>query len=106
VERPEDVRLIEHHVRAFNHGVRTGDWEPMLARFTDDAVMEFPGLALHGRDDIRAGYAERAPDDEVVLLGVQEDVAAFAWSRGGTGRMLFEIDRGAIAKLTVVFDER
>ena len=105
MERPEDVRLIEQHVRSFNHGVRTGEWEPMLARFAPDAVMEFPGLTLRGLDEIRAAYAERAPDDEIVLLGIQDDRAAFAWSKGGTGRMLFAIDRGLIEKLTVVFDE-
>ena len=104
MERPEDLHLIEQHVRAFNHGVRTGDWEPMLTRFAPGAVMEFPGLELHGLDEIRAAYAERAPDDEIVLLGIQDDRAAFAWTKGGTGRMLFEIDRGLIEKLTVVFD--
>lgn len=33
--------LVEKHVRAFNHGVRTGDWEPMLASFADDAEVRF-----------------------------------------------------------------
>jgi len=93
-------------VRAFNHGVRSGDWEPMLVQFENDAELRFPRVAFRGIDEIRRAYLEQGPDDEIVLLGVQEDVAAFAWSKGGTGRMLFEIDRGAIAKLTVVFDER
>jgi SnoaL-like domain len=106
VERPEDVRLIERHVRAFNHGVRTGDWEPMLQHFAPDAEMRFPEVAFSGVDEIRAAYAADGPDDEIVVLGIQEDVAAFAWTKGGTGRMLFEIERGLVTRLTVLFDER
>ena len=33
--------LLQAHVRAFNDGVRTGDWEPMLDRFADDAELRF-----------------------------------------------------------------
>jgi hypothetical protein len=33
--------LMETHVRTFNHGVRTGDWEAMLKHFAPDAELRF-----------------------------------------------------------------
>lgn len=100
-------------MRAFNAGVRDGDWEPMLARFADDAELHFenaPAGPFVGLEAIRVAYRESPPDDEILLLGIQDEedrvVAAFAWSRGSTGRLLMEHDQGAITKLTVVFDER
>ena len=106
--------LLERHVRAFNHGVRDGEWEPMLARFADDASLRFENVPVgpyEGIDEIRRAYRESPPDDEILLLGVQEDArgtsatAAFAWARGGTGRMVLELDAGRIRALTVIFDE-
>jgi hypothetical protein len=101
------------HTRAFNAGVRTGDWEPMLARFADDAELHFenaPAGPFVGLEEIRRAYREHPPDDEIVLLGIQDEddrvVAAFAWARGGTGRLLMEHDQGTVTKLTVVFDVR
>ena len=104
--------LLRAHVRAFNDGVRTGDWETMLARFAADAELRFenvPAGPFIGIDAIRAAYREQPPDDEIALLGVQERdeqtaVAAFAWLNGGTGRLELVHERGAIAALTVVFD--
>jgi SnoaL-like domain len=104
---------MEAHVRAFNHGVRTGEWEPMLAPFADDAELHFenaPAGPFVGLDAIRSAYREQPPDDEIALLGIQAEddrvTAAFAWRRGGTGRMVLELDRGAVTRLTVVFDQR
>ena len=85
----------------------------MLALFADDAELMFenvPAGPYVGLEAIRQGYRERPPDDEIVLLGIQEAdertvTCAFAWSRGGTGRMTLEHERGAVGKLTVVFDE-
>jgi len=104
--------LLERQVRSFNAGVQTGDWEPMLALFAADAELRFeyvPAGPFVGIDEIRRGYREQPPDDEIALLGVQETdehrvTAAFAWSRGGTGRMVLEHARGAITRLTIVFD--
>jgi hypothetical protein len=106
--------LVEAHVRAFNAGVRSGDWEPMLVRFAPDAELRFvnvPAGPFAGLDEIRRAYREQPPDDEITLLGVQADdergtvVAAYGWQRGGTGRLELEHDRGAITALTVVFDQ-
>jgi hypothetical protein len=104
---------MERHVRAFNNGVRTGDWEPMLASFADDAELRFenvPAGPFHGIEAIRAAYREQPPDDEIALLGVMDDgehtvTAAFAWLKGGTGRLVLEHERGLVTSLTVVFDE-
>ena len=105
--------LMEAHVRAFNDGVRTGDWDPMLSRFAHDAELRFenvPAGPFVGVDAIRAAYREQPPDDEIRLLGVQENdertvVAAYAWTRGGTGRLVLEHEEGAVSRLTVIFDE-
>jgi hypothetical protein len=105
---------MESHVARFNDGVRSGDWEPMLARFADDAELRFenvPAGTFVGIEEIRRGYLERPPDDEIRLLGIQDDeedsrvTAAFAWARGGTGRIVLEHDRGAITRLVVIFDQ-
>jgi hypothetical protein len=109
------TELLQAHVRAFNAGVETGDWEPMLGRFADGAELRFenvPAGPFVGIDEIRRAYRERPPDDGIQLLGVQADdergeaIGAFAWLRGGTGRLVLEHDRGAITRLTVIFDER
>jgi hypothetical protein len=105
---------MESHVARFNEGVRSGDWEPMLAAFADDAELRFenvPAGPFAGLDEIRRGYLAQPPDDEIRLLGVQDDVdehrvtAAFAWTRGGTGRLVLEHEQGAITRLAVIFNQ-
>jgi steroid delta-isomerase len=106
--------LMERHVRSFNAAVRDADWAPMLSRFADDAELHFekaPAGPFVGRDAIRAAYAAQPPSDTIQLLGIQENdehhvAAAFAWTKGGTGRMLIQHERGAIKRLTVIFDQR
>jgi hypothetical protein len=107
MEETDDLQLIERHVAAFNHGVRTGDWEAMLANFVPDARMRFPGLELTGTEEIRAAYAEQAPDETITLTELRDRVAAFRWDRsGGTGTMTFDLADGRVLGLTVRFDER
>jgi hypothetical protein len=84
----------------------------MLQLFADDAELRFenaPAGPFHGIDEIRTAYREQPPDDEIVLFGVQDDgehtvTAAFAWTKGGTGRLVLEHERGLVSSLTVVFD--
>jgi hypothetical protein len=106
--------LMESHVARFNEGVRSGDWEPMLAHFADEAELSFEGVPAGpfvGLDEIRRGYLAQPPDDQIQLIGIQDDeqdrrvTAAFAWLRGGTGRLVLEHDRGAITRLVVIFDQ-
>ena len=102
--------LAERHVARFNDAVRSGEWETFLGGFAEDAEMQFAQATFRGRDAIAAAYREQPPDDEIVPLGIQENdehtaVVAFAWSRGGTGRLVLEHDRGLVSRLTVVFDE-
>jgi hypothetical protein len=106
--------LMESHVARFNEGVRSGDWEPMLAAFAGDAELHFenvPAGPFVGLAEIRRGYLAKPPDDEIQLLGIQDDeqdgrvTAAFAWTRGGTGRLVLEHDHGAITRLVVIFDQ-
>ena len=104
---------MERHVRTFNHGVRTGDWEPMLKHFASDAELRFENVSagpFSGLEAIRAAYRQHPPDDEIALLGVQDDgertiTAAFAWLKGGTGRFVVEHERGLVTRLTVIFDQ-
>jgi len=102
--------LAERHVARFNDAVRTGNWEPMFAGFSDDATMRFAHVTFDGLAEIRRGYAEQPPDDEIVPLGIQENdehtaVVAFAWTKGGTGRLVLKHERGLVTALTVIFDE-
>lgn len=110
---PAQLQLVERQSRAFNHGVRTGQWEPLVALFAEDAELRFENVPVGpfvGRAAILQAYEEQPPKDEIVLLGAQSEsegklTVAFAWRSGGTGRMLVEHRDGAIDRLTVVFDE-
>ena len=105
--------LLDRHVRTFNHGVQTGDWESMLKHFAPEAELRFenvPAGPFQGLSAIRTAYREQPPDDEIVLVGAQDDgegtiTAAFAWLHGGTGRLVLEHERGLVTRLTVVFDQ-
>jgi steroid delta-isomerase len=115
VELPDRVRLLHDHVIRFNEGVRTGDWQPMLDRFTDDAELVFEGVPVgpfHGRDTIAAAYAEQPPDDQLVTLqvdgGTADVTALYAWRRHPAktaGRMVLTPQDECIARLLVTFEE-
>ena len=106
--------LLRKHVERFNAGVRTGDWEPMLEQFEDDAELEFRGIPVgpfEGRDAIRDAYREQPPDDELRVLesrhrdGVIE--ARYAWVADpyvAAGELLLETRGARISKLVVTFD--
>ena len=98
--------MLREHVERFNHGVRTGDWEPMLAHFAEDAELVFEGVPVgpfRGKDAIAAAYSERPPDDEVELLAD----GGYAWKRDAgrrAGEMRLESAGGKITRLTVTFE--
>jgi drug/metabolite transporter (DMT)-like permease len=106
--------LLEDHVGRFNVGVRTGDWEPMVGGFTEDAEMEFRGVPVGpfvGREAIAAAYREQAPDDELRVLEqrrVDSRIEArYAWlaePEVAAGEMFLTPRDGVIRKLVVTFD--
>jgi hypothetical protein len=106
--------LLDDHVGRFNAGVQTGDWEPMVDGFSEDAEMEFRGVPVGpfvGRDAIAAAYREQPPDDELRVLE-QRQVdgrieARYAWlaePEVAAGEMILTPENGAIRKLVVTFD--
>lgn len=109
----EGSELLERHVASFNHGVRSGDFEPMLARFTDDAELIFEGPPVgpyRGLDEIRAGYAAAPPDDTLTLLDHTVDgdriTGRYAWDAAPAvlaGLMIIDRDGDRIGRLTVRF---
>jgi steroid delta-isomerase len=115
VDLPDDVRLLHAHVIRFNEAVRTGEWEPMLELFADDAELAFEGVPagpFRGRDTIAAAYAEQPPDDEVTTLRVHPGdagvTALYAWRKEPAtvaGRMLLTPRDGRIARLLVTFEQ-
>ena len=108
------MTLLEQHVEWFNHGVRSGDFAPMLEQFTDDAELVFEGVPagpFHGKEAIAAAYASSPPDDEVdVLSSEREDetiVARYAWRADNgrpAGRMILTTRGEQIARLVVTFE--
>ena len=106
--------LLDNHVGRFNAGVQTGDWEPMVGGFADDAEMEFRGVPVGpfvGRDAIAAAYREQPPDDELRVLEQRQIdgqiEARYAWLAEpdvAAGEMILTSENDAIRKLVVTFD--
>jgi steroid delta-isomerase len=106
--------LLHDHVDRFNAGVRSGDWDSMLAGFEDEAEMEFRGIPIGpfvGKEAIAAAYREQPPDDEMRVLEEREAggrvEARYAWLAEpdvAAGEMFLTADGGAIRKLVVTFD--
>jgi steroid Delta-isomerase len=108
------LELLHDHVARFNEAVRTGDFGPMIERFTDDAELAFEGVPVgpfRGREAIAAAYREQPPDDEVRVLAADERedglvVARYAWKREpdvAAGEMQIERDGETIRRLVVTF---
>lgn len=105
--------LIERHITAFNEGVGTGDFGPMLDGFADDAELEFVGVPVgpfRGKDEISAAYARQPPTDRVRVLDAGDRdgsiVVAYAWSaepERRAGEMIFSTRAGEISRLVVTF---
>jgi hypothetical protein len=114
-DRLGEMSLLHRHVRLFNQGVRSGDWDPMLAYFDDDAEMVFQGLStigpFRGREAIKEAYQSQPPDQEMELRAVRfagdAIEADYAWRRDAgprSGRMILSTADGRIARLVVTFE--
>lgn len=104
------MELLAAHVASFNHGVRSGDWGPMLSRFDEGAAMEFVGVPagpFHGRDAIAEAYRAQPPDDELVVVEDRGDGSAlYAWAatpETTAGELRLTVDGGRIIRLVVTF---
>jgi steroid delta-isomerase len=106
--------ILEDHVERFNTGVRTGDFEPMLENFADDATMAFEGVPVGpfaGREAIARAYRDQPPDDELDVLDERREgdtvIAGYAWRREPerrAGELRLTVDGGRISRLVVTFD--
>jgi steroid Delta-isomerase len=107
------MSLLDEHVRRFNEGVRSGDFEPMVAAFAADGELHFEGVPVGpflGREAIAAAYRAQPPDDQVEILGAEErdgtTVARYAWLADEgrqAGEMHLTPRDGEIGKLVVTF---
>lgn len=107
--------VLARHIERFNEGVRTGNWEAMLAGFTDDAELIFRGVPVGpfvGRVAISAAYADQPPDDEITTIQVIDGdadtiLARYGWERDRactSGSMRLDRRNDLIQRLVVAFD--
>jgi steroid delta-isomerase len=98
---------VEKHVARFNEGVRTGDFGPMVAAFSEDAELRFEGVPVGpfvGREAIADAYRTQPPDDEIVLL---DGDGTYAWAKEPdvpAGRMFLTERGGKITRLVIRYD--
>jgi steroid delta-isomerase len=95
------------HVERFNHGVRTGDFGPMVEGFSDDAELVFVGIPVGpfvGREAIGEAYRAQPPDDEIVLLDGDGTYAWAAEPETPAGRLFLTARAGEIARLVIRYD--
>ena len=67
--------LLNDHIERFNRTVLSGNFDEMVAHFTDDAIMSFEGVAVgpfQSRDAVAAACSAQPPDDQLVVLEVLE----------------------------------
>lgn len=110
---PDEARgRLERHVDRFNEAVTSGDWDPFVTTFVEEAEMRFVGVPAGpfvGRDRIAAAYREQPPTDtmqvlEVVDLDEDGAEARFAWRAGGTGTLAITWRDDGVAELVISFD--
>ena len=105
---------LDRYIAAHNEAVRSGDWAAFSEWFTDDAEVRFEGVRVgpfRGRDEIRAAYESRPPDDEVEIRNVRTEgaktVADYGWAadegaRAGELRVGWDGER--IQELVITFE--
>ncbi|MDG4831714.1 nuclear transport factor 2 family protein [Solwaraspora sp. WMMD1047] len=93
---PDLVGAVNVHTALFNACVRSGDWTPFVATFTQDArmlVTNAPGGPLVGREAIAGVYAARPPREAMRLVEIEpvdtDTVRVrFDWESGRAGSMV------------------
>jgi len=113
---PSAAAFVTDYVAAFNAAVASGNYEPLLARYSEDAVLRFENvppeaasLEFNGRQAIADAYAQNPPDDQIDLTGEPADrgehvTVGFAWRRDQSPGVLdFVRADGLISGLTVIF---
>ena len=113
---PWVAEFVGEYVAMFNDAVASGDFSPLLARYTDDAVLRFENvppdsstLEFAGRKAYTAAYTENPPDDQIDLLGESAEegghvVAGFAWRRDQSAGVLdLTVTDGLISRMSVIF---
>jgi steroid Delta-isomerase len=105
---------LDRYIDAHNAAVRSGDWSRFGEWFADDAELRFEGVPVgpfRGREEIRAAYEARPPDDEVEIRNVRTEgdrtVADYGWkadagTRAGELRVAWEGD--VIRQLVITFE--
>ena len=105
---------FDEYIETHNAAVRSGEWELFSRWFTNDAEVRFEGVPVgpfRGREEIRAAYESRPPDDEVEVRNVREDgdrtTADYGWAadegvRAGELRVTREGD--LIRELVITFE--
>ena len=105
---------FDEYIEAHNAAVRSGEWEAFSRWFTDGAEVRFEGVPVgpfRGRDEIRAAYESRPPDDEVEVRNVRSEgdrtVADYGWLadegvRAGELRVTWEDE--LIRELVITFE--
>lgn len=113
---PRLTAFVVEHIAVFNTAVSSGDFAPLLARLTDDAIVRFENvpvagtLEFSGRVAYTSAYDSNPPDDQIDQVGdpVEEDgavVVDFVWHRDRTaGSMRLTVtDDDLISHLLVTF---
>jgi steroid delta-isomerase len=105
---------FDDYIGAHNAAVRTGEWEAFSRWFTDAAEVRFEGVPVgpfRGRDEIRAAYESRPPDDEVEVRNVRDEgdrtVADYGWLADAgvrAGELRVTWDGDLIRELVITFD--
>jgi steroid delta-isomerase len=106
-------RLLERHVELFNAAVSSGNYDPFLATFAEDAVMRFDDFPLGpfvGKGAIAEAYATQPPSDTMALIGMQvigtdAVIAAFEWDAGGTGHIFLRFKGRQVVELAIEFGQ-
>jgi hypothetical protein len=108
------VSSFDEYIATHNEAVRSGDWEAFSRWFDADAEVRFEGVPVgpfRGREEIRAAYDSRPPDDEVDVRNVRSEgdrtVADYGWAaeqgvRAGELRVTWDGD--LIRELVITFE--